>query len=147
MKAKLINFCLHQLTRLGDIYASPAVRRLRPQHHILPDRVLVDQQDLLVDHANARRNGCSRIAKGDGATVIGNRATRRRFLAIEHFHQGTLARAIFADDGVDLPIAEVNRHLIQRYHLRRIDFGDGGHLDQGGGWCGHKGCLGLANWA
>ena len=94
-------------TELGD-----AVRRLAEvdpegrsglvaEDHVLLDRQVVGQHEVLVHHADADGDGVARRLEALLDASNGDRALVRPLLAVEDLHQRRLAGAVLADDGVD----------------------------------------------
>ena len=78
-------------------------RRLLAQDDVLPDRVLRDQEDLLVDHADSACDGFRGLAEMHLSAVQEDPPAVPRDEAVEHLHERALAGAVLAHNGVDLP--------------------------------------------
>ena len=64
---------------------------------------------MLVHHADARRDGVVRALEGDGLAVDENLPLVGGEHAVQDVHQRGLARAVFSEQGVDVPL--LDRHV------------------------------------
>ena len=107
-----------------------AGRRLA-QHDVLGHGERLDQHEVLVDHAEARRR--SRRPRSGMRPVCragGSRLRPADVQAVQHVHQGGLARAVLAQKRVDLTGQEVEIHAGVGEHAREA-LDDAAHLDDG----------------
>ncbi len=86
---------------------------LAAEKHVLGDRQIRRQHDLLVDQHDAAPLGVDRTFQFDRRAVELDDAAGRREVAAEDLHQGRLAGAVLADDRVDLAGADADRHVAQ----------------------------------
>ena len=97
--------CAHRLHRAAVhrlVVERQTARRLAAEKHVLRHREMRREHDLLVDQHDAATLGVDRTAQADFRPVEPELASARRQMPRQDFHQGRLARAIFADDRVDL---------------------------------------------
>ena len=69
---------------------------------------------VLMDHADAVLNGILRIADGRFRAVDANLPFVRMVQAVEHLHQRRFARAILAQQRVDLARVHIEVDLVRR---------------------------------
>ncbi len=93
-------------------------------------RIFRYEQDFLVHHADAVRNGFSRLAKMNGLVTVDDLARVARRQPVQNFHKRALARAVFSDNRVDFTLPESNGYLIKGYHAGRVDLDDIVHNDK-----------------
>ncbi len=104
---------------------------LRAEDHILQDREVRHQREVLVDGADAEAQGIGRRGDLDLRALDTDRAGVGRLHPGEDVHQGRLAGAILAEDRVDLARPEVERDAVIG-HDRAEALADVAHLDEGG---------------
>ncbi len=83
------------------------------EKHVLGDRQVRREHDLLVNQNDAAPLRVDRARQLDRRTVEPDRAASRGQMAAEHLHQRRLARAVLADDRVDLAGARGDRDVAQ----------------------------------
>ena len=71
---------------------------------------------MLVHHADAQVDGISRLCHMDFVAVHQNLAAVRMVQAINHVHQRGLACTIFAQQGVNLALLQIETHLVVGQH-------------------------------
>jgi hypothetical protein len=74
---------------------------LDAKHEILGNRHVLDQHEVLVDHADSRRDRVLRRGDVDRPAADADLARIGPVVAVEDAHQGRLAGAVLADDPVD----------------------------------------------
>jgi len=125
------------LTQTEDPLAGPA--RVEPsatggllaQDDVLQDGEVVGQLEVLVHHADAASDRVGGRAQRDDLAVDRDRPGIGPLHAVQGLHQGGLARAVLADDGVNR--ARLNRDVdvVVRDHTGK-GLGDPTELDGGG---------------
>ena len=103
-------------------------RVLRAQYDVVQHGKDVDQLEVLVYHADMQRSGVVGIVDFDLAPVLFDRAVLRLIHSEEHAHQRRFARAVFAQQRVDLTAAQLKRHVVVGPDARKF-LGDVKHLD------------------
>jgi len=86
---------------LGPRPISDAVTLLRAEHDVLEDRQVVGKHEVLEDHADACIDRIRWAVQGERLAVDLDRALIGSEYAVQDLHQGGLARAILADDGMN----------------------------------------------
>ena len=126
----------------------PAIEEDRIGHRFLAEEdVIGDGQDgheheVLVDHADSAVDGISRVTDDDGLAAHTDLALVRCGQPIEDVHEGGFARAVFAEQRMDLAGAQVEIDAVVGGDAR-IALDDAAHLErQGRGVLGH--CSGSA---
>jgi hypothetical protein len=103
---------LHPALGLAQVEAAPALVGLGPEDDVLGHREVVDQHEVLVDHADAQLDGLARrvdmlcFAPDQDLALVG------LLKAVEHLHQGRLAGPVLADQGVDLALGHLQVDLV-----------------------------------
>ena len=87
--------------------------KLAPEKHVFGDRQVRRQHDLLMDQNDAAPLRVDRAFQLDRRAVELDRAAGGREMARQDLHQRRLARAVFADDRVDLSGANADRDVAQ----------------------------------
>ena len=95
----------------GAVHAEAA--RFPTQPDVGRRRKLRDQGQLLVDHADPQAPGGERVAEGEVLVAQPNAARVGYERARERLDERALARAVFAQQGVDLACAKVEVHLVE----------------------------------
>ncbi len=85
-----------------------------PQEDVLGHGQMLGQVQFLVDHRDARFDGLGRVCQDLGLSVDLDGAAVRLVDTRKDLHERGLARAVFADQGVDAAGARVERHLAER---------------------------------
>ena len=80
---------------------------------VFPDGQLRHQIELLIHHADSRCLGLNGGQAGVGLAAGDDAAALRCDSAGENFAQGGFARAVFSDQGVDLPFPKIDADMIQ----------------------------------
>ncbi len=83
---------------------------------------------MLVHHADASVDGIARRAQVDNLSVDGDPALVGPIQPGQHVHQRALARAVFAQQGVDLAHAQVEIDVVHGQHAGKA-LDDAVHLD------------------
>jgi hypothetical protein len=78
-----------------------------PDEHVLGHGKLGEVGELLVDHVDAQPQGVFGVADAHRLAVDQDPAFVQGVDPAEHAHQGALAGAVLPDDGVDLPLAQL----------------------------------------
>ena len=99
------------------------------QEHILADRQQRNQRQLLMNnHDSLRLAVFQRLELAKLSVVIDlPRIAAHRIRSGQHVHQCGFARAVLADQRMDLPPLHNQVHIVQRFHSREL-LGDGFHL-------------------
>ena len=118
-------------------HAEPAGRRV-PDEHVLGDGQVREEARLLVDDGDPERAGLRRTVDRDRLPVEEDRPAVGLMDAGEDLDQRALARAVLADEGVDLARDEVERDVVERLG-RRESLGDPAQLGAGRGGDGSDG--------
>ena len=111
-------------------------RRRAGNEDILRDREQRDQRKLLMNDDDAERLGIIDIAEVPLLAVIDDAAAIAAgwINAAQHLHQGRLAGAVLAHQGMDLALPNGEIDVVQRLHARE-GFADTAHFEQ----VGHSG--------
>ena len=115
---------------LGRVPVEPAAAPagLGAEHDVLGHGEVVDQHEVLVDHADAQLDGLAgrvdhlRLAPDQDLALVG------LLQAVEHLHQGRLAGAVLAHQGVDLALGHLQVDLVVGDHPG-VAAGDAAALD------------------
>ena len=70
------------------------------------------EHEVLMDHADMQGRGVIGVADLDFLAVLFDDALLRLVKAEQHAHQGGLACAVFAQQGVNFSTAELQRHIV-----------------------------------
>ncbi len=79
----------------------------KPERHVLGHRQIVEQREVLKHHADAQRPRRGRPRQFDRLSGPAQFAAAGLDQAINHLHQGRLAGAVFAEQGVDLARSDI----------------------------------------
>ena len=109
----------------------PRAARLVAEHHVLADRQVRAEVDLLVDRRDAGPLGVGGAAEDPRLAGDGDRAAVDRVDAGERLDEGGLAGAVLAHERVDLAGAEEEVDAVEREDAGEAD-GDAAHLDDRG---------------
>ena len=90
---------------------------------VFRDRQSVEQGKVLEHHGDAERARSRRVGDLDLAAIPHDAAAVGLHGAIDDFHQGRFAGAVFAEHGVDLPRLDGEADAVIGYH-GRIAFAD-----------------------
>ena len=105
--------------------------RLLAEQDVLGDGQDGDQHEVLVDHADAAGDGVRRARRSvTGVAVEQDLALVRAGQPVEDVHQGGLAGAVLAEQGVDLAGPDVEVDVVVGDDAR-IALGDAAHLEGG----------------
>ena len=101
---------------VDDTAAQVALRQLRrdAERNILGDAQGFEQREMLEDHADAFGPCLRGPVRGKGPTAQRHRAGVGPQDAVDNLHQGGFAGAVFAQQGMDLALADVERDVIVR---------------------------------
>lgn len=83
-----------------------AVQLLAAEDHVLQDREVVGEHEVLVDHADAAHDGVGGRGEGHLLAVDRDGPLVRLLHAVEDLHQRRLAGAVLSDQGVDGALAD-----------------------------------------
>src|SRR5207245_2075825 len=95
------------LRRLGEVEDLADANDLLSENDVLGDREDRDQHEVLVHHADPACDRVGGVADRHGPAVDADLAFVRRDEAVEDVHERRLARAVLAEQRVDLAFAEV----------------------------------------
>ena len=98
--------------------------RFRAQDDVLGHRKGRDQHKVLVHHADAIFNGIHGTLEVDLLALIVDFAGGLLLDGKDDLHQGGFARAVFADDGVNLTLFQLNVDVLVGYCSVGIDLGN-----------------------
>jgi hypothetical protein len=101
----------HARLGLTGVEERPAAG-LDRQHDVLGDGHHRDEHEVLVHHADPERDGVARRVDRGLPAAHEDLALAGRGQAVEHVHQGRLAGAVLAEQGVDLAPAQVERDVV-----------------------------------
>lgn len=107
-----------EAVRVRDLLDLPAglgtdaVQLLAAENHVLQDREVVGEHEVLVHHADTAGDGVAGAVEGDLLPVDGDGALVRLLHAVEDLHQGRLAGAVLADQGMDRALADGDRDVL-----------------------------------
>ena len=101
------------------------------EHDVFGDGKHGDQHEVLVHHADALGDGIVRIEHRTGLAVDENLAAIGLVEAVEHVHQRGLARAVFAQQGVNLALFQSQIDVVVGEHARE-SLGDAACFKSGG---------------
>ena len=96
----------------------PTASGLRTEDHVLENRQVVGQHEVLVHHPDAGRDGFLRRTKVDRVPRDPDRAFVGTLHAIQDLHERRLAGTVLADHGVDLAGHHPKVHVIVRDDAR-----------------------------
>ena len=83
-----------------------------PEGDVLGDGERRDEHEVLVDHPDPGGDGVARRAHPQRPSVEQHLAGLGPLQAEQHTHQGALAGAVLAEEGVDLPGANVEVNVV-----------------------------------
>ncbi len=106
--------------------------RLGAEEDVLGHAQDGDQHEVLVDHADAPGDGIRRALDHDGRPVQEDLAAIGRRQPVEDVHEGRLARAVLAEERVDLARPDLQVDPVVRDDAR-VGLRDPAHLERGGG--------------
>jgi len=86
IELEFFNFCPDQLAGAFLVDPPETVGRLHTEDDVLPDGVLGDQDDLLVDHADPGGDGFARFSEVDLPAAVEDAPLIEWHQAVEHFH-------------------------------------------------------------
>ena len=113
-----------------------AVQEYPPRHRLLAEQDVLGhrqhrhQHEVLVDHADAAPDGVVRAGDLDCLAVEQDLAGIGHGQAVEDVHEGALAGAVLAEQGVDLPLADLEVDAVVG-HDPGVALGDAAHLEHG----------------
>src|SRR5690606_35719356 len=93
----------HPLARGVQVEQPPVAHRLRPEHHVLRHGEHRHEHEVLVHHADARGHRVTRAVAFQRLVVDEDLALVRFEQAVDEVHHRRLARAVLAEQAVDLP--------------------------------------------
>ena len=102
----------HALAGLRLLQKAHLAGRLHAQDDVVQHREAFHQLEVLVHHADAQVVGVVRVVDPDFLAVLLDRALFRLVQAEQHAHQRGLARAVFAEQGVDLALFQLERDVV-----------------------------------
>ena len=103
--------------RGGDVQPA-AGGRLAAQDDVLEDGEVVGELEVLVDHADAGLDGVRRARERDGGAVELDGPLVGPLHPVEDLHEGGLAGAVLADDGVHGSAADAERDVLVGHDAR-----------------------------
>ena len=107
----------------------PQALRLTAEQEVLFDAELRREIELLVDNRDSMLEGVDRSARGEDLAEEFELASIRTVDSREHLHQGALARAVLAEQCVDLAGVDLEVDAAQSLH-RSKRLGDTAHLQR-----------------
>ncbi len=115
--------------RLASVEEDPVGHRLVAEQDVLGDGQDWDQHEVLVDHVDPAGDRVGRTADRDRAAVEQDLALVRRGQPVQDVHQGGLAGAVLAEQGVDLAGPDLEADAVVGDDAR-IALGDAAHLER-----------------
>ena len=103
---------------------------VQPQPHIFSHRDGVKQAEMLEHHADTQRTRLLRVANMHGFAVEQHGAFVGLDRAVDDFHQGRFAGAVFTQHRMGFTGQHGQGHLAIGHHAR-VGFGDAGQLEPG----------------
>ena len=94
------------------------LRRLDAHDDIVQHREALDQLEVLVHHADAEAVGVVRVFDGDDLAVLADLALLGLIQAEQDGHERGLAGAVFAEQRMDLPLAQLERDVVIGHDAR-----------------------------
>ena len=104
-----------------------AVARLGAEHDVFRNREVVDQLEMLVHHADAEAIGLAGVADVDRLAVDEDLTGVRLVDAHDDIHQSRLARTVFAEQGEDLALMQLEGNIVVGAQAREV-LDDPAHL-------------------
>ena len=103
---------------LDDPAAQVALRQLRrhAERDVLRYRQRLEQREMLEDHADAFGARLRRPVRRERLAAQGHGAGIGSQHAVDDLHQGGLAGAVLAEQGVDFAFADAERYVVVRQH-------------------------------
>src|SRR5690606_28380750 len=134
-----------------EVDAAAAPRRLCPEDHVLEDGELVGQHEVLVDHPDAGGDGVEWRGEADLLSLHPHDPLVGLDHPVEDLHQGGLARAVLAADGVDLALLHDKVHGVVGHDTGKAlgyadQFDRGGHSSHPGARTGPDGIRSRSPW-
>ena len=99
------------------------------EHDVLRHGERRHEHEVLVDHPDAERDRVARSGDAYVLAVEADGAGVRVIEAVQDVHEGRLARAVLADERVDLALVHDEVHALQRLQLAET-LGDAAHLEK-----------------
>jgi hypothetical protein len=118
----------HPALGLAQVEAAAALVRLGPEHDVLGHGEVVDQHEMLVDHADAQLDGLAGRVDLLGLAPDQDLALVGLLQPVQHLHQGRLAGPVLADQGVDRALGHLQVDLVVGDHPG-VAAGDAAALD------------------
>ena len=103
-------------------------RRFHAEDDVIQHGKHIHEFEVLVHHADAQRVGVVRVFDMDYLPVFADFALFRLIHAKEHAHQGGFARAVFAQQRVNLAFFELKGDIVVGDNARKL-FGNAQHFD------------------
>ena len=100
---------------------------LHAQVYVLIHGKLVDEHEMLIDHADAQRSRGFRGRDQNPLPVPEDLPLRREFRTVEDLHQGGFSRSVFTRNGMDLPCMQAEIYLVIGKDSVAKPLGDPGH--------------------
>ena len=107
----------HLFARLA-LLQEAMLRRLNAHDDIVQHREALDQLEVLVHHADAEAVGVVRVFDGDDLAVLADLALLGLIQAEQDGHERGLAGAVFAEQRMDLPLAQLERDVVIGHDAR-----------------------------
>ena len=107
----------HLFARLA-LLQEAMLRRLDAHDDIVQHREALDQLEVLVHHADAEAVGVVRVFDGDDLAVLADLALLGLIQAEQDGHERGLAGAVFAEQRMDLPLAQLERDVVIGHDAR-----------------------------
>ena len=107
----------HLFARLA-LLQEAMLRRLDAHDDIVQHREALDQLEVLVHHADAEAVGVVRVFDGDDLAVLADLALLGLIQAEQDGHERGLAGTVFAEQRMDLPLAQLERDVVIGHDAR-----------------------------
>src|SRR6267143_4773576 len=114
------------------------------EHDVLRDGERWHKHEVLVDHSDAERDSVARTGDSHLAPAEADRSRIGPIEAVQDVHQGGLARAVLADEGVDLALVDGQVDAVECLKIPEA-LADPAHLEQRSAFdpdCGQAGAAG-----
>ena len=136
LEAVALGELLHALAGLL-LLDEAQLRRLRAEDDVVQHREHVDELEVLMHHAYVQGRGVVGVLYPDLLAVLLDDALLRLVEPEQHAHKRALARAVLAQQGVNLAAPELKRYVVVGNDAREL-LGDVEHLNDVFRLCSHR---------
>ena len=99
--------------------AGDSAGKLPSEKNVLGDVEMGNEREILKDHRNAEAPRIARRGDLHRPALVEERPGVGPIGPAQHLHEGRLARAVLAEQHVDLAGAYVERHVVERSYARK----------------------------